>query len=349
MPDAIVGGNMRWVLRIEVSDDSYFDRLHVARLVKKLACVKSNVIMIYMKKFDPSIAALRLTLEIAKTGKLTTAASHLHISQSGASHALRVFEAQVGSALFLRDSEGLRLSEIGQRLLPYMEQVLANLDAIRIQAAGLSQLTSGSLRVAAVPSLLAAFLPPILREYGVRYPGIDLSLFEGTDDEVRSWVISGLAHVGLAALPVEGVLTEEITQDEWLALVPEHMFPDRSAIVLRELSRHRFFMSGGGCETHIHRIFSEAGIAIPDHLAVKQLPTIQAMVAEGLGVSVVPSLSVRNPHRGSRALRLKPRLFRKIGMLRPPGFAATPALLAWSDLMKTYLQDARLKRPSGGK
>jgi DNA-binding transcriptional LysR family regulator len=114
------------------------------------------------------------------------------------------------------------------------------------------------------------------------------------------------------------------------------MFADRSAITLRELARHRFFMSGGGCEIHIHRIFSDAGIAIPDHLAVKQLPTIQAMVAEGLGVSVVPSLSVRNPHRGSRALRLKPRSFRKIGMLRPPGFAATPALQAWSDLIKTY-------------
>jgi DNA-binding transcriptional LysR family regulator len=297
-----------------------------------------------MSRFEPSIPAMRLILEIAKTGKLTTAASRLRISQSGASHALKAYESHVGATLFVREWEGLRLSEAGQRLLPHIEKVLDNLDAMRAEAAGLSQLKAGNLRVAAVPSLLATILPPILRDYGNCYPGIELSIFEGTDDEVRAWVLSGLAHVGFAALPVEGVAGEEVTKDEWLALIPDDLFPHNSSITLRELARHKFLMSGGGCESHILRIFSAAHIEISERLMIKQLPTIQAMVAERLGVSLVPSLSVTNLLRGIRTLRLKPRLFRQVGILRAPGGASTAALEAWITLARSHLKQLGFPR-----
>jgi DNA-binding transcriptional LysR family regulator len=291
-----------------------------------------------MSNFEPSIPALRLIVEIVQTGKLTAAASRLHLSQSGASHELKTLESQLGAPLFIREWEGLRLSQAGQRLLPHIEQVLADLDAIPAALGGLSELKSGHLRVAAVPSLLATILPPLLREYGSRYPGIELSVFEGTDDEVRTWILTGMAHVGFAALPVEGVSSEEVARDEWLALVPEHLFPKRSSISLRELARHKFLMSGGGCETHIQRIFASARVKIPDPLTVKQLPTIQAMVAEQLGVSLVPSLSITNARPGSRTLSLKPRQFRRIGMLRSTAGACTPALEAWVSLTASRMK-----------
>jgi DNA-binding transcriptional LysR family regulator len=290
-----------------------------------------------MNTFEPSISSLRLVLKIVQTGKLTAAASQLHMSQSGASHALKVLESQLGAEVFIREWEGLRLSEAGLRLLPSIEGVLNNLDAIRAEVAGLSELKTGNLRVAAVPSLLATILPAILREYTVRFPGVELSVFEGTDDEVRLWVLSGMAHVGFAALPVEGVAVEEIARDEWLALVPANKFTGKASIALSEVARHKFLMSDGGCERHIERIFSSARTVIKDQLMVKQLPTIQAMVAENLGVSLVPSLSV-GKLRGCRALALKPRLFRRIGMLRSATSAPTPAMEAWMSLTRTNLK-----------
>ena len=295
-----------------------------------------------MNNFEPQISSLRLVLRIVQTGKLTAAAAQLYMSQSGASHALRALEAQIGTELFLRESEGLRLSEAGQRLLPYMETVLANVDAMRAEIAGLARLGSGNLRVAAVPSLLASILPPVLREYGVRFPGVELSVFEGTDDEVRAWVLSGMAHVGFAALPVEGVVAEEIASDEWLALAPENEFPGKNSLTLRELARHRFLISGGGCEQHIRQIFSRANISMTDQLMVKQLPTIKAMVTAGLGVSLVPSLSIGDL-RGCRTLRLKPRLYRRIGMFRAVSSASTQALAAWISLAKASLKKTNMQ------
>ena len=290
-----------------------------------------------MSDFEPSVAALRLALAVAQTGKLTAAAEKLGISQSGASHALRGLEGQVGTALFVRQAEGLRPSEAGQALLPRFERVLAELDAIGAATGGLAQLKAGSLRIASVPSLLASILPTVLREFGQRYPGIEMSIFEGTDDEVRDWARSGMAHVGFAALPVDGVAAKEIARDEWLALVPAGLFAGREAIGLAELARHRFLMSGGGCEAHIQRIFAAAGQTIADAQMVKQMPTIQAMVGEELGVSLVPSLAVGKAYAGTRALRLRPRLFRRIGMLRAHGAVSTPAVEAWMELVRARL------------
>jgi DNA-binding transcriptional LysR family regulator len=255
------------------------------------------------------------------------------MSQSGASHALKGLECQVGSPLFIREREGLRLTQTGQRLLPYLEAALSNLDAAHAEIADLGALRSGALRVAAVPSLLATVLPPLLREYSIQFPGIELSIFEGTDDEVRSWVINGLAHVGFAALPVDGVCSEEIAQDEWLALLPEQVAGSASNISLKQLARHKFLLSGGGCEAHILRLFAIANITIGENFLIKQLPTIQAMVAQNLGVSLVPSLSVKEL-RGCRGIPLKPRAFRRIGMLSSSVSVSTPAIDTWRKLVR---------------
>ena len=289
-----------------------------------------------MKYFEPSLAALRLVPKIVQTGRLTQAASELHMSQSAASHALSSLESLIRSRLFVREHEGLRLSEAGQRLLPLIEDALSAIERIRAEAMGLAAFETGNLRVAAVPSLLSTILPPILREYGARYPGIELSIFEGTDDEVHAWTRSGVTHVGFAALPIEGVTAKEVARDEWLGLVPAGAFQDRTSITLKELAKNKFLISGGGCERHIQRIFASAKVAIRETMLVKEMSTIHAMVAENLGVSLIPRLSWINSG-ACRALPLRPRLYRQIGMIRPTNHIDTPPVTAWEALIRAKL------------
>jgi DNA-binding transcriptional LysR family regulator len=294
-----------------------------------------------MKYFEPSISSLRLVATIMRLGKLTSAADELYMSQSAASHSLKSLETQLGSQLFRRERDGLRLTEAGQRLGPLIEAALSSLDRIRAEAARLATLETGNLRIAAVASLLGTILPPILREYANRYPGVELSLFEGTDDEVHAWIRSGVAHIGFAALPVDGVESEEIARDEWLALIPEKAYTGKTSITLRELARQKFLMSGGGCERHILQMFASAGVAITPPTMVKQMPTIHAMVAEELGVSLIPRLSLAGG-RACRALPLKPRRFRHIGMIRSTSYAPTHASEAWLSLVRARTKQANI-------
>jgi hypothetical protein len=92
--------------------------------------------------------------------------------------------------------------------------------------------------------------------------------------------------------------------------------------------------SAGGCEDHIYRLFAEARVPLSNHLLVRQMDTLQAMVGEGLGVSLVPSLTLIRKPKEIRAIRLVPRRYRTIGVLLPPDAVPAPALTRWLDLVR---------------
>jgi len=209
------------------------------------------------------------------------------------------------------------------------------LDAIAEEIVSESGVQTGTLRIAVVPSIASSIIPPLLREFAKLYPGIDVSLLEGTDHEVAEWVRQKMSHCGFAALPVPRLNTEPIGRDEWMAIVPAN-WPDRgqNQMKLERLSERRFLLSGGGCEDHIYRLFSEAQVQLPNHLLVRQMDTLQAMVAEGLGVSLVPSLTLTRKPKEIRAVRLVPRRYRTIGILLAADKAPSPALNRWLDLVR---------------
>jgi DNA-binding transcriptional LysR family regulator len=288
-----------------------------------------------MQRLEPAIRTLRLLQVIADGHGLVQAAEKIGMSQSAASHAIAALERSFGVQLFARNSGQLRLSRVGERILPYVRQILGSLDAITEQVVSESGLQTGTLRIAVVPSIGSSIIPALLREFGKLYPGIDVSLLEGTDHEVAEWVRQKMSHCGLAALPVPLVQTELIGKDEWMAIVPANRFHAPNQIKLERLAQHRFLLSGGGCEDHIYRLFHQAQVPLSNHLLVRQMDTLQAMVAEGLGVSVVPSLTLIRKPRNIRAIRLIPRQYRSIGILLPTEAVVSPALSRWLDLVRS--------------
>jgi DNA-binding transcriptional LysR family regulator len=288
-----------------------------------------------MQRLEPPIRSLRLLQVIAEDHGLVQAAQKIGMSQSAASHAIAALEHSFGVRLFARNSGHLRLSRIGEQILPYVRQILASLDAIAEEIVSESGAQTGTLRIAVVPSIGSSIIPGLLREFAKLYPGIDVSLLEGTDHEVAEWVRQKMSHCGFAALPVAMVNTEPIGKDEWMAILPANRSEGPSQIKLERLAAQRFLLSGGGCEDHIYRLFEEAQVPLPNHLLVRQMDTLQAMVAEGLGVSLVPSLTLIRKPRNIRAVRLLPRRYRTIGILLATDAVPSPALSRWLDFVRT--------------
>jgi len=287
-----------------------------------------------MQKLEPPIRTLRLLESMGEGLGLLRAAQRIGMSQSAASHALASLERTLGAKLFARGVGQLRLSSIGEQVLPHVRQILRSVDAIAEEVAAEAGVQRGSLRIAAVPSLASSVIPPLLREFIRRYPGIDVTLLEGTDREVAEWVRCKVSHCGFAALPVPGLSTEPIGRDEWTILAPAKEFNGKTRASLARLSAHKFLLSGGGCEDHIQRLFEEAKVALPDHLLVRQMDTIQAMVAEGLGASIVPSLTLARRPKNVQVLKLVPRQYRVIGLLLAPNTTPSAALQRWIDMVR---------------
>jgi DNA-binding transcriptional LysR family regulator len=286
-----------------------------------------------MKYFEPSLKQLRLLLSVNEHKGLVRAARRMMLSQSAASHALAALEKSVGVTLVTRNRGTLQLTETGIRLLPHVRQICASITSIRTEISGVSGLQTGSLRVASVPSLASAFLPRLMSDFSLRFPGVELSLFEGTDPEVVEWIRTHAADVGYSTLPVPDVVNaQDLSHDEWVALVPAS-FRQRRSVTLEFLSQQRFLMPGGGCETYICDLFRDAGVRLQTAISVKEMSTIHAMVAQRLGVSILPSLAVQKAYSGLRAVPLSPRQPRRFGQLLARDASYSPALKAWSAIV----------------
>jgi DNA-binding transcriptional LysR family regulator len=293
---------------------------------------------VHMKSFEPSLKQLRLLLAVSEHKGLVRAARRMKLSQSAASHALAALEKSMGVALVTRNRGTLQLTETGNRLLPHVRQICASIISIRTEISGVSGLQTGSLRLAAVPSLASAILPPLMGEFSSRFPGVEVSLFEGSDPEVVEWVRTRVADVGYATLPVPDVVCcQELSQDEWVALIPT-TFSQHHAVALKFLSQQRFFMPCTGGEPHILELFRGARLNIEAPIRIREVSTIHAMVAQRLGVSILPSLAVQKGYRGLRVVPLSPRRPRRFGQLLARDAVHSPALNAWSTIVHNAFQ-----------
>jgi DNA-binding transcriptional LysR family regulator len=161
---------------------------------------------------------------------------------------------------------------------------------------------------------------------------------------VAEWVLTRVAQAGFAALPVKGLATEELTRDEWMAVLPPG---DRAArITLASLAKRKFLLSGGGCEAHISRLFNDASLDLPQsRLMIKQMATIEAMVSEDLGVSLAPATALA-ASKQVRLVPLSPRRFRSIGLLLPPERSRSHLVDAWVEVVRAHFRFLSSNNPS---
>jgi len=276
---------------------------------------------------------LRAFVAVAEAGGFSLAAERLGLSQSTVSEAVRDLEAALGAGPLLvrRPSRSVGApTAAGRVLLPEAQAAVEAVARLQQRAAARSGLDGTALRLAAVGSASARLLPGPLRAFRDAYPAVTLSLFEGTDAEVREWVRAGVADLGVAAATDRhgdafppGLQGEPISRDEMRAvfMASNHALVRLTAVSAATLAAHPFLMSAAGCEAAIETIFS-AGKAVPRVVAtVRDMPTLLAMASEGLGITIVPQLVLGDSGRlpGLRSRPLDPPVWRQLYLLRRPG------------------------------
>ncbi|MCK2213468.1 LysR family transcriptional regulator substrate-binding protein [Actinomadura sp. ATCC 31491] len=159
------------------------------------------------------------------------------------------------------------------------------------------------------------------------------AVMEGSDGEVLEWLETGAADVAVLAAgpPLAGLTARTLAADRMLAVLPSgHPLGVRVSVPVEELARHPFIMSSGGCEPLITALAEAAGASLKCHYRVRETGTILAMVAEGLGVSVVPELSLPAQVTGVHAVPLDPAAARTVLLTLPPD--PLPTAIAFAHL-----------------
>lgn len=258
-----------------------------------------------------NLAQLRAFTGVAQAGSVSDAALQLGLTQSAVSHALASLERELGVRLIVRDRSGCQLTELGATLLPDAAEALRHADRIAQVAAAESGLRQGRLRVGTIPSASSVLLP-LIAQFKRRYPGITVAVFEGTDQEVSDWIEHRTVDIGVVTGPRPDLETVPLAEDEMLAVVPSgHRLAGRESITVADLANEPFLLSASGCEPVIRRIHDQHHIPLTPASRVTDMATLLAMVREGLGVSIVPTLSLGTSH-GIDALPLQPRAPRSL-------------------------------------
>ena len=154
------------------------------------------------RSIELEIRHLRAFIAVAKHRSFTRAAQELLITQPAISQQIRVLEADLGTALFRRDSHAIDLTDAGIALLPDAEEILRSVDYARTRLA--SRVTvHGSLRVVTGTVASTVIYSGIYARFVRLYPRIDFRLTVGVGIEHAPTVVqAGDADIAFVGFPL---------------------------------------------------------------------------------------------------------------------------------------------------
>jgi len=239
-----------------------------------------------------------LALEaVSREHSFAKAAIALGYTQSAVSQQIATLERLVGQKLVERPGgpKPVSLTEAGRLLLTHAEAIAARVAAAQADLTALEDGEAGTLRVGVFQSVGQRILPELMRRYLASWPKVGVSLTESADDsDLLAQVERGELDLTFSDLPLtEGPFESvELLRDPYVLVVPagSELAKRSSAPSLREVAQFQL-IGHKYCRTRIQieTVFREPldYVFQSDHNQ-----TVQALVAAGVGMALVPRLTM---------------------------------------------------------
>jgi LysR family carnitine catabolism transcriptional activator len=244
-----------------------------------------------------TIRQLEILAAAAEADTFTAAAIRLGISQPSLSESIRRIETELGVRLFDRTTRSLVLTADGRHAAGIAREAVRDfrlaLDSIGHRAQG----RRGRITIAALPSIACAVLPAAVREFLSHFPGIEVHVQDVLHERAVSAVADGIADLALTIRPgrLENLHFEEMGSDT-LQLVcrGDHPLSSRRQVDWRDLADYPFVALAR--TSSVRRLtdaaFVNKAVAIEPTYELEQIPSVAALVDAGLGITVLPALTL---------------------------------------------------------
>lgn len=296
---------------------------------------------------------LQYFVTVARHGSFTRAAELLHLSQPGVSAQIRQLERELGHRLLDRSGRTVRLTRVGEAVLPHARAALAAAAAARRTAQEFDGLRRGQVRLGMVAG--AALTPPpavgtfpglatTLAAFRQEHPGIDFALAEDTTAGMLGALREGRLDLAVIGLPT--ATSGRVDDDGWTALAGLALHPvlevplvalcpadhplaaGDGPLPVAALAGHALVSTprGTGLRTALERALTEAGADPTVAVEAAAPPQLAELAAHGLGVAVLPD---QEPAPGLVVRPLAdpvPRV--RIALVWPPGRRPAPPTAA---------------------
>ena len=239
------------------------------------------------------LVSLKIFVAVAECSNLTRAAAREHLAVSAVSKRIAELEALVRTPLLQRYPRGVGLTPAGQSLLHHARQLLHLIDRMDAELAEYAGGVKGHVRLHAVASAQNQFLPEDVESFLSRYPGVRVSLEEGTGKAVVLAVAEGAAEVGVVAsrTPRPGLTAVPYRTDRLMIGVPlGHALARRRAVRFAEALKYPFV--GPHADSSLAALMAEGaracGMAIEQRVQASSFDAMCRLVQTRLGITMLP-------------------------------------------------------------
>jgi DNA-binding transcriptional LysR family regulator len=244
---------------------------------------------------------LRTFQAVSETGSTTGAAGLLGVSQSAVSRRLAQLEKDLGLQLFMRERGRLLPTRDNRELKAQIVSLLehgARL-ATRAQELGTGNAASTTLRIAVPASMVQSILPGILVDFLETHHRVQVEVHSGAYDTIERMLLDERAEVGFVRIPVHrsGLTTTPVIEAATVCVLPsDHPLAVKTVVAVRDLIGVPLILLGRMRQPRreIDELFFKVGLRPNIRLEVHSVMSACALVAHGLGVTLVNELMARD-------------------------------------------------------
>jgi len=293
---------------------------------------------------DITIKQLKAFIAVAQTRNFSEAGALLHLSQPALSIAVKNLEEVAGGQLLYRTTRTLSLTPEGEEFLPVAQRLLADWDNALADLHNLFSMRRGKLAIATMASFSISQLPKALSHYRSQHPDINIAVQDVVAEDVVDMVRKGRVEIGVTFYPDESedLNFEPLFEDRFFVVTPKHHpLLEIENITWKHLQNYPFIalQRPSAMRQMVDKATMSRGIQLNVEFEANQLASISSMVANGLGISVMPSLTIQQMESLGVECRplTRPTVTRRVGILTRRRYPLSAAANAMVETLKNQI------------
>ncbi|HTO85167.1 MAG TPA: LysR substrate-binding domain-containing protein [Methylomirabilota bacterium] len=244
---------------------------------------------------------IRYFLAVSRTLNFTRAAEECNVSQPSLTRAIQMLEGELGGELLRRERGQSHLTELGQRMLPLMQQCYESALAAQSVADVARKGEATPLALAVANSIDLALVAAALAEVSRAYPATPLRVSRGTAAEIADFLKKGEAELAVAGpleAPPERLDCWPLFSEPYALFVHrEHRLAGRNAVESAQLAgEHFLFLAGCDMTARIAAVLGEKGGAITGAHHVTTHRDLVDLLEAGVGIAILPGSTTPSEH-----------------------------------------------------
>lgn len=289
-----------------------------------------------------TLQQLEYVIALHTHGQFSTAAEHCFVSQPSLSAMIKKLEDELGVILFDRRKQPVTATAIGEQVIAQARIVLREAEALRQIVQSQQEIPSGTLKIGIIPTIAPYLLPLFVEDFSVRYPAIQLEVYENTTDNIERMLKQGIVDACIiATTPSDSRwATHPLYNEEFVVYAPhESSILAKNYLIAEDIDPQKVVLMEEGhcirdqvinlCElrqvhSRLHNIFFEAG----------NLETLRRLVESHSGITILPQLAL---------LDLDEERMQHVRFFKKPAPVREVILTTNAKCPKQYLTDALIR------